>query len=363
MEIEFYQAECGDAARIRFLGNDNKHHNIFIDSGFDKTFRFVLGDKIKQLEKAGEQIDLWIITHIHDDHIGGVLKYLNVITSGEFNDIVKQWYYNVPRFYPFISNNYKSSISKAVSICQGDTLFEYLTNNEKLADTDITSELPILDLFGLKITVLSPSIEKLNQLRNKYSIDSNNELEKSESNTISEAKRAKENDYTIKLIDFNIENFVEDKSIENGSSISMITEYNNKKILWLGDSHPSDVIISLLKLGYSKQNQFECDWVKVAHHGSIGNNSNELYNLIKCNNYFFSANGENKHNLPFKECISRIVRNENRNINSVYNLYFTYDNETLRSIFKIDGEDIFREFNFTSNFSSSKSLSFGFEKT
>ena len=36
-----------------------------------------------------------------------------------------------------------------------------------------------------------------------------------------------------------------------------------------------------------------------------------------------------------------------------YNLYFTHDNETLRSIFKINWEDILREFNFTSNFSSS----------
>lgn len=361
MEIKFYQAECGDAARIRFMGNDNKHHNIFIDSGFERTFRFVLGEEIKKIEKDTEQIDLWVITHIHDDHIGGVLKYLDSVKSGEFNDIVSQWYYNVPRFYAFVLNNNNPNISKAVSIGQGDILYEYLKNNKKLSETDITSELPCIDFFGLKITVLSPSVEKLKQLRNKYPIDSINELEKSESTTISEAKGAKENDYNIKLIDFKHGDFVEDKSVENGSSISVITEYSNKKTLLLSDSHPSDIITALRKLGYSKENQFECDWVKVSHHGSTGNNSNELYNLIKCNNYLFSVDGENKHNLPFKECIARIIRNENRNMDSTYNIYFTYDNDTLRSIFKIDGEDIFKEYNFEIHYSINKYLNFNLE--
>lgn len=359
MKIKFYQAECGDAFRIKFLGNDNKYHNILIDSGFERTFRFILGEEIKQIENDKEIIDLWILTHIHDDHIGGVIKYLDLIKSGEFKDIVNQWYYNIPRFYTISSKNSSLKISNPSSISQGDTIYEYLKFNDKVLKTDINSELNTIDLFGMKLTVLSPSVEKLNNLREKYPLGSINELEKSEITLISEAKAPKLNDYKIKLIDFNIENFTEDKSIENGSSISIVTEYKNKKILLLADSHPSDIITSLQKLGYSKENQFECDWVKVSHHGSTGNNSNELYDLIKCNNYLFSVNGENKHNLPFKECIARILRNKNRNMDSTYNLHFTYDNATLRNIFKVDGEDIFREFNFTSNFSSSKCLSFG----
>ncbi len=76
------------------------------------------------------------------------------------------------------------------------------------------------------------------------------------------------------------------------------------------------------------------------------------------NNYLFSVNGENKHNLPFKECIARILRNKNRNMDSTYNLYFTYDNETFKSIFKVEGEDVFKELNFSLNFSNTKYLSF-----
>ncbi|MFC4510192.1 MBL fold metallo-hydrolase [Flavobacterium buctense] len=357
MKIKFYQAECGDTARIKFLGNDDKNHNILIDAGFKRTFRFVLGDEIKQIEKDGEVIDLWILTHIHDDHIGGVIKYLDLIKTGEFKDLVNQWYYNIPRFYGVSNRNLSIKISSPKSISQGDVIYEYLKINEKISKIDITSELDTIDIFGMKLTVLTPSVEKLNKLREKYPFGSVNELEKSELTSISEAKARKPNDYKIKLVDFDIEDFTEDKSIENGSSISIITEYDKKKILWLADSHPSDVITSLQKLGYSIENQFECDWIKVSHHGSTGNNSNELYDLIKCNNYLFSANSENKHNLPFKECIARILRNKNRNMDSTYNLYFTYDNETIRSIFKIDGVDGLNDFNFKVNFlSNSKYL-------
>lgn len=358
MNVRFYKAECGDASRIKFLGNDNKYHNVFIDSGFERTFRFILGKEFQQIEKDKEAIDLWVLTHIHDDHIGGVIKYLDLIRTGEFKDIVNQWFYNIPRFYKINYRNSSLKVSNASSISQGDIVYEYLKINEKVSEIDITSELDTVDLFGMKLIVLTPSVEKLNKLREKYPFGSINELEKSELTSISEAKAPKLNDYKVKLIEFDIENFIEDKSIENGSSISMITEYKDKKILWLADSHPSDIIISLQKLGYSKENQFECDWVKVSHHGSTGNNSNELYDLIKCNNYLFSVNGENKHNLPFKECIARILRNKNRNMDSTYNLYFTYDNETLKSIFKVEGEDVFKELNFSLNFSNTKYLSF-----
>ncbi len=360
MVIKFFQAECGDAARISFFGNDNKYHNIFIDAGFERTFRFILGEEIKQIEMSGEHIDLWILSHIHDDHIGGVLKYLDLIKYDEYNDIVNQWYYNVPRNYPFVTKNNVSKISKAVSIKQADIIYEYLKTKAKISEMDITSELPIIDLFGLKLTILSPSIEKLGQLRNKYPIDGINELEKSESTEISEAKAAKENDYNTKLIDFNIKDFVEDMSVENGSSISVITEYNNKKTLWLADSHPSDIVIALKKMGYSTDNQFECDLVKVSHHGSSGNNSNELYDLIKCSNYLFSVNGENRHNLPFKECMARILRNKYRKIDLAYNLYFTYDNEVLRSIFNVDGINIINPFNFKAHYSNDKYSKFDF---
>lgn len=92
--------------------------------------------------------------------------------------------------------------------------------------------------------------------------------------------------------------------------------------------------------------RLNCDWVKVTHHGSKGNNSDDLYDHIVCSNYLFSVDGENKHYLPNKEAIARILRNKNRNIiKQPYSFYFTYDNPTLRRIFAVDGDRVFKTLN------------------
>lgn len=354
MEIKFFQAECGDAAAIRFLGEDGKYHNIFIDSGYERTFRHVLEIEIQEIIKRNEQIDLWIISHIHDDHIGGIIKYIDCVNYGEFEDVVLKYIYNPPRNYNFIES--KKRVSKIVSIDQGDILFEYLKSNNKLQNIDIVDVVEPIELAGFKLTFLSPSQKKLNELRNKYSSVKFKRLEREEDESISDAVSLKGNDYNISLKDFNLDSWSEDNSIENGSSISLLTEFENKKILWLADSHPTNVVNSLKKLGYNNDNKLKCEWVKVTHHGSKGNNNDELFNLTECSNYLFSVNGKNRHNLPSKECIARILRNKKRSITSTYNIYFTYDNEVLRSIFNMEDEDIYDDYRFRVFYNNKKAV-------
>lgn len=355
MEVNFFQAECGDAASIRFLGDDHKYHNIFIDSGYSRTFRYALEDAINAIIDKGEKIDLWIISHIHDDHIGGIVKYIDTIVNGEYEDIVDQFLYNPPRENQLVTKPAKD-ISSVMSIDQGDFLYNYLKSLNKLQKFDIVSSTNSMNLYGLSITVLSPNIDKLGKLRKKYK-SGQKALEKEEDEMISMAVARKENDYHLKLEDFDLKKWKEDDSVENGSSISLLTEFENKKILWLADAHPNDVANSLERMGYSETNRVDCNWVKVTHHGSKGNNSDRLFSMINCQNYLFSVNGENKHKLPDKECIARLLRNKNRDIlKQRYELYFTYDNPTLRSIFEND-EKGYSKFNFEPIFSKQKSIS------
>lgn len=354
MEIKFFQAECGDASYIRFLGNDNKYHNVFIDSGYERTFRHALENEIQNIVGNNETIDLWIISHIHDDHIGGVVKYIDAIKDGEYTDIVNQYLYNPPRIYDFEKT--VLNISEFVSIGQGDKFYEYLKSNDKLLQYDITNSIVPIELYGLKLTILSPTVDKLDSLRSKYSLDLNKSLEREEDAGISEAVTSKQNDYKTLINNFELAKWKEDNSVENGSSISVLAEFKNNKILWLADSHPSDIVTSLNKMGFNQDNKIRCDWVKVTHHGSKGNNSDTLYNLIDCNNFLFSVNGENKHNLPSKECIARILRNKQRPKNVKYNFHFTYNNHTLRSIFNLEDESIFNKLNFEVFYSDEKSV-------
>lgn len=348
MELFCYQAECGDAIRIRYIGDDKKPHNIFLDSGYERTFRHILQYEINSLLQTGEFIDLWIVSHIHDDHIGGIIKYIKLINDDEFKDITKKWLYNPPRKYSQRVKN-SGNVSSAKSIRQGDILYDYLFQNNKLPESDTFSNSEHQELFGLKITILSPTTDTINELREKY-IDGK-PIERNENDSISQAKSSLNFDYHKALDFFDLSDFDEDNSIENKSSISAILEYENKKILWLADSHPSVIYKSLSHMGYSLFHPLQCDFVIASHHASKGNNSSELYNIIRCSNYIISSDGENKHFLPTKEALSRIIRNKYRDMKLTCNLFFTYDTSNLRDIFLSDGDDIYDKWNFKTIYS------------
>lgn len=353
MNVRFYQVDCGDAARVSYKGNDEKLHYIFIDAGYERTYREILANEVKAVEIDGGKIDLWVISHIHDDHIGGAISYIKAIEKDEAKDIVLKWWYNHP--YKVIKDASfpipALYVSEAKSFAQGERLTSYIQAARCLPKFDIVQSNKVVDLNGMKITLLSPTPDALQRLREKYDSVS---LGFHEMTTISEPMERVINDYNQKVECFDIEAFDEDISVENNSSISMLTEHDGKKILWLADSFSSTVIDALTKLGYSTKNPLKVDLVKVSHHGSRGNNSSHLYNMIRSDKFMFCGSGVNKHQLPTKECMVRILKNKYRPSASHYEFLFGHDNSSLRSIFDVDGSEIYDILRFKMNFSTSK---------
>lgn len=361
MEVEFFKAQCGDACKVSFKSGAHFQH-IFIDSGYERTYRDILRQEIELIASKNEKIALWILSHIHDDHIGGAIAYISAVKSGRTNDIVQRWLYNPPRESAMYAQDRTEVISEAKSISQGDKLSAYLGSINKLTQSQIVAPCAPIRLSPLTVTILSPSQEKLKQLIEKYHRPEIS-LERSELDTISEAKAKRNLDFRTKVEDFNLSKWHEDKNIENGSSIAHLIEHGSVKVLFLADAHPSTVLETLLSLGYSRTSPLQCNLVKVSHHGSSGNNSSGLYEIIRCRNYVISVNGDNIHGLPTKESIVRILTSSTRNIEEKYTFYFTYDDSTLRSIFSVDGEEIFDRLNFEVKYLSTdnKGIKFSFE--
>ena len=355
MELFFCQAECGDAARIRYVDSIGVIRNILIDAGYKRTYKDIISDTVSSLIDQGEQIDLWVLSHIHADHIEGAIEYASRVREDRHADIVDKWYFNHPSLrkmkYLELSTN---AISSAKSMAQANELLAHLFGTSWDPQKDISNTLNQLTVGEMNIRVLSPTKAQLQSLRDKYGdgeISFSNEDEE-----ISEAKAAKQDDYHIKIEAFGSSSWKEDDSVENGSSISLLTELNGKRVLWLADAFSSTVAHKLKELGYSESNRLECDVVKVSHHGSSGNNGDELYSLIKCNTYVFSANGRNKHFLPNKECLAKILLNKSRTEDQHYTFYFTYDNSQLKSIFEVDGAEVFEKYNFQVEYNSEPEL-------
>ena len=122
-----------------------------------------------------------------------------------------------------------------------------------------------------------------------------------------------------------LNSFYEDTSPTNGSSISLLIEYKEYKLLFLGDSFPSDVTASLKQLGFSLDNKINLNVMKVSHHGSKHSTSNELLRLINCEKFLISTNGKQRHH-PDKETLARII-------NSQCKPCFIFNYDRIRQIF------------------------------
>jgi beta-lactamase superfamily II metal-dependent hydrolase len=330
MEIKFFNAGCGDGIQIRFKGDDELFHNILIDGGTEKgtVYEQTLQIAIEQIIDRKEIIDLWIITHIDDDHIGGILRLINddrIFKRLDFSK-TKIW-------YNFSKWDFDTGIrsSKLKSVRQGIRLREFFSKYALLNEY-ITDELGTINFYGVKLTILSPNGEKLKQMIAKWEKEETKIYKK----RASERKVSKPSDYKTKIADFDVSSFVEDGSEENGSSIAMLVSFNGNNFLFLADSHPTVIVQSLINLGYlPNEKQLELEYLQIAHHGSKSNTNDKLLNLIRCSRFVISADGLNKNNLPNKLTFARIMkRNKGRHLQ----FYITQKNRVTTSIFDVDGE-------------------------
>lgn len=330
MRLFSYRAKCGDAFHLQYKGESGKLRNIFLDMGYSKTYTQVLKGVISNLVGASEQIDALFLSHIHDDHIGGVSRFVNDIQKDSaLGNVVSRWIYNAPRKYDFEqTNDNKNGV--LCGIVSGDKVYEHILSHSPSDLCDIVEGMSF-NIDGMTITILSPDENTLQQLRNKYS--NNRPLCKLETDEVFVEAGNVVDDYAIPLNEFKTDRFQEDVSVENSSSIAALFEFEGKRILWLSDSVPSVIVNSLKKLGISEEDKLHCDAVLLSHHGSSANNSMTLFKMIQADRYIISADGINRHCLPNKETVARIV---SASTALPVSIYFNYDDGRLAKMFKSD---------------------------
>lgn len=151
------------------------------------------------------------------------------------------------------------------------------------------------------------------------------------------------NDYAISIEIFDLDSFDEDSSSFNASSVAMIIDCDGVRFFWTADARPSELIQGLRVLGYSEDNPLCCDYMSLPHHGSKGNLNLKLISLVKCYNFFVTANGYNKHNLPNKETLVRIICNPSRDYNQLIRFYFPLTSNPLMGMFDVDGKEVYKK--------------------
>lgn len=336
MKIKFLKAFNGDCIWLSYSDSEGVPRNVLIDGGIGNTYTMKgkkklqnneLFEAIFQIRSTNQKIDLLILTHVDDDHIGGVLKWFKNDTSAL--DLIEKIWFNsgrlIKEFYETeveaeYDNSLELKISKSTntSIKQGGKFEDFIESKTGLWDRRIIKAGDAFNYLDLTFKILSPDDEKLKLLLGKW--------EKEEPIT---PKTSKTNDYHLTLQDHvNLDsNFIEDSAVHNGSSIAFILGFGAMNYLFLGDAHPSVVTSSLREFGFNEDKPLQCEIVKISHHGSKSNTHGELLGIIDSRKYFISTNGD-KHSHPDKRFLARLIANK-----PICEIYFNYP-ERIDKIFQ-----------------------------
>lgn len=102
--------------------------------------------------------------------------------------------------------------------------------------------------------------------------------------------------------------FNRDGSPTNPTSIGLLFEFEGTRIVFTGDADDPRLVASLRPRAEAEGGRLRIDALKVAHHGSARNLSNDLLGLLDCGRYLISTNGK-IHGHPDDVAIARILKN------------------------------------------------------
>lgn len=316
-EFTVLKAFNGDCILIKTFTVKQEEFIILVDGGTASTFDHYLKHELKEIKK----IDLLVLTHIDSDHIGGLLRLFNNSLINEL-DIVEIWI-NYPNFVNVslggqIGFNQANKFKDLILQKKRDIVFKEITTTERS-----------INRVGLTFTILSPTQKILDLLYEGWDFGKNEpNVNIDITSDISTYATSLEE---LSKLPFNPDKTVE-QDIVNASSISFFLSCLDKTLLFLGDARSEIIERELKKLGYSDENPLFCDYVKISHHGSRNNTSEDLLKLLKTTNYIISTNGgssTNKH--PSREVIGKIIFNPRRKLNELLFIFINYPISEIRN--------------------------------
>lgn len=314
--LEALSAKHGDSLLLHY-GKPNNPKLIVIDGGPAGVYRNSLRPRLTELKDsrspdAALKIRMLMVSHLDDDHINGVLAFLDDLVEQQNNgeelpfDITTLWHNSFDDIIGNESDELLKALSSAINSnssgkaasagiplsSAGTALAASVPQGREVRNNAGLLALSINDPFGtlvavpakgkktvtigdgLKFTVLGPVEERVEKLQEEW-----NEVLK---------KKGLATDAKGKSI---AAAFV-DESVFNLSSIAVIAEAGKKSMLLTGDSRGDDIMNALKSSGMLKSGNIHVDLLKLPHHGSDRNVATEFFRAITADHYVCSADGK-----------------------------------------------------------------------
>lgn len=317
LKIDALDARHGDALVVSWTGSDGPHVAL-VDGGPANAWRATVSKHLSSLldEIGTSTIDLVVVSHIDDDHIGGILRLLYEIADARRGEFVEP--YSIRRLWhnsladlvtgeqvisaatEDLMTSATQDVSSAIaqSVAQGRELRDqasYLHLSGNAPFGEIVRSGQTTDVDGLNVVVVGPEAPQLAKQWAKW-----------------QYIVARKNAGAVAAA-------FSDPNVFNQASIVILVDYSGHRMLLTGDARGDHLLRSLRELGYiGASGGLHLDVLKVPHHGSVKNVTREFFELVTADHYIISASG--KHGHPSRDVLRWIVEARSP---SFFTLHFT----------------------------------------
>jgi len=307
MILHMLPVQNGDCFIVEFDDENNRKCRIVVDGGPAFTYK-QLRKFFSDLPDQDRVIDLLIVTHIDEDHIGGIVSLLE---DTALNVAVKEVWFNDLEYAAAPYSRRNMTAIETFGVPHGIRLAKLIEDlaipwNEAFGRRAICLEpsgKAVLHSLtkNCEISLLSPSSADLHGLAEKWreEIASKSTEAVIDDTPEIETYGASRNSWE----DLAKSDFDPDTSVTNLSSIAFLLKVGTIQVFFGGDASSPTVLNALSSLPHSPGT---ISAFKLSHHGSARNTCESLLSALPAEKYLFSANGRHGH--PSLETIARVAK-------------------------------------------------------
>lgn len=316
LRLEMLPARHGDALLLEW-GDERRTRRLLVDGGPIGAFAD-LQARFDALPAGDRRFELIVLSHVDTDHVDGLVRLFAQAPPWPF--VVKDVWFNGWRHLEATHGLLGGKQGEFFSALLARRLEPDAWNGAFDGQAVVVRDdgpLPEKTLpGGLKLTLLSPTVAKLDKMREAWRRDVGTAIEPGDLDAawelLSRQKRYLGGQGLLgsaPALDALLERQAKpDASAANGSSIALLAEFAGKSVLLLGDAHADAVCASLRRLLLARGlDRLAVGAVKLAHHGSKANTDDDLLSLLASPNFLFSSNGAIFRH-PDDEAVQRVIR-------------------------------------------------------
>ena len=347
MRLTAFQSDKGDCL---LLTNTAGTTRILVDGGMPASYDAHVSAAMGKLQVAKKALDIVYVSHIDEDHIGGVLKMLDDEAAWRVKEFQKNnpkiktptvprppkikeiWHNGFGEMLQKKAKPIVDALSAMAPVLAGSDLAEI--RREALKQSDLVTSvgqaievsrrispkqlnIPLnpradgklmmlrknqkpIKLGGLTITIIGPTEAHLEKLRSDWKKFLDSVKGKAQLKKIQDAARrteellgASEFDNLVSSLRLQAEMFGNPKEVTppNLASLTLLVEDDSESLLLTGDARGDQIVEGLKQAGRLNGGTIEVGVMKVPHHGSENNIDSDFVEAVIARDYVFCGNG------------------------------------------------------------------------